>query len=104
MPFSRDLPHAGIELRSPVLQADSLLPSHQGSPLQELLGTSMQPHISTFLSALGWFSPDLLSSPMLQIIGVALNPAVPYVGSPKQALPRGQPQLLELALHTVGMR
>ncbi|CAI9166667.1 unnamed protein product, partial [Rangifer tarandus platyrhynchus] len=39
--------------------------------------------------------------PMLQTIGVALNPAVPYVGSSKQALPRGHPQLLELALHTV---
>jgi len=32
IPISRDLPDAGIEPRSPVLQADSLCLNHQGSP------------------------------------------------------------------------
>ena len=31
-PSPGELPYLGIELTSPALQADSLLPSHQGSP------------------------------------------------------------------------
>ena len=34
--------------------------SHQGRPLQELLGTHIQPHIFTLLSAFGWLSPGSL--------------------------------------------
>ena len=38
IPISRDLPDAGIEARSPVLQADSFCLNHQGSPkLQEVI-------------------------------------------------------------------
>ena len=36
-PSSGDLPNLGIEPTSPVLQADSLLLSHQGSPMLKLL-------------------------------------------------------------------
>ena len=32
VPFSRDLPDLGVELRPPALQADSLISDHQGSP------------------------------------------------------------------------
>ena len=36
-PSPGDLPHSGIEPRSPALQADSLPLSHQGSPIECLL-------------------------------------------------------------------
>ena len=38
-PAPGDFPHPGIEPTSPALQADSLSPSHQGSPLHSIMHT-----------------------------------------------------------------
>ena len=40
-PFSGDLPHPGIEPRSPTLQADSLPTESQRKPLQGLISTNL---------------------------------------------------------------